>query len=171
MIDLKLIEDVSSKFETEEELTREMKKVQSVKCRLKKQKGRKDYDEKMTDTLKYEEVLKEVRQLRNPKSKSVTMFEKSDIELLDFDETIKAIRSIQSKKTLSKWLTGIENDNDEYRNAVRIEELLLTHKSEIKPVDESYIRKSELQTVIETINESGKLTNVKIVELLNNLLK
>lgn len=171
MVDLKAVEEVSNSFANDTTLlARELKKVQSTKCRLKKMKGRKDYDTKMTATLQYEELLKEARQLLEPKTKAVTQFEQSDVDLLDYDETIKAIRSIQSKKTLSKWLTGVEGDNDEYRNAVRIESMLVARRDATKPVDNDHLRKSDLLAVIETIESSGKLTTARVLELLNELL-
>jgi hypothetical protein len=171
MVDLKLVQEVSQRFGDDvDSLAKELKRIQSVKCRLKKQKGRKNYDETMTETLKYEQVLKEARQLLVPKSKSVTQFEQSDVDSLDYDETIKAIRSIQSKKTLTKWLTDVEGDNDEYRSAVIIEKMLTEHRDNIKPVDDSHIRKSDIITIIDTIEESGKVSQSKILEMLKSLL-
>ena len=170
-VDLKLVQEVSEKFENDvDSLSKELKRIQSIKCRLKKQKGRKDYNDTMTETLKYEQLLKEARQLLSPKSKSVTHFEQSDVDSLDYDETIKAIRSIQSKKTLTKWLTDVEGDNDEYRSALVIEKMLIEHRDNIKPVDDSHIRKSDIITIIDTIEESGKLSQTKILELLKNLI-
>lgn len=148
----------------------ELKRIQSVKCRLKKQKGKSSYQAEMEAVLAEEQLLKEVRQLLNPKEKTVTTFEQSDVENLDYDETIKAIKSIQSKKTLTKWLTPVEGDNDEYRNACRIEKMLLEHKASIKPIDETTIRKTDLETIIETIESSGNLSSERIVEMLKGLL-
>lgn len=168
---LKEIENVAVKFNNSvEDVSRELKRVQSIKCRLKKQKGKSTYEKEMTETLKYEQVLKEVRQLLDPKEKTVTMFEQSDVDLLDYDETIKAIRSIQSKKTLTKWLTTVEGDNDEYRNACKIEKMLIDHREKVKPVDDNEVRKSEIVKIIDTIEESGNLSQEKIVELLKELL-
>lgn len=152
------------------EVQKELKRIQSVKCRLKKQKGKATYQSEMEAVLAEEQLLKEVRQLLSPKEKTVTTFEQSDVENLDYDETIKAIKSIQSKKTLTKWLTAVEGDNDEYRNACRIEKMLLEHKAQIKPIDETTIRKTELETIIETIESSGELSNERIVEMLKSLL-
>lgn len=148
----------------------ELKRIQSIKCRLKKQKGKSTYETEMKQVLAEEQLLKEVRQLLNPKEKTVTTFEQDDVENLDYDETIKAIKSIQSKKTLTKWLTPVEGDNDEYRNACRIEKMLLEHKANIKPIDETTIRKTELEAVIETIESSGNLSQERIVEMLKSLL-
>lgn len=169
-INLSEVEKVVVKFDSSiENLSKELKRIQSVKCRLKKQKGKSTYENEMTEVVKYEQVLKEARQLLDPKEKPVTMFEKDDIEKLDYDETIKAIKSIQSKKTLTKWLTDKECDNDEYRLAVKIEKMLLEHKENIKPVAENHIRKSDVQTIIDTIESSGKLSQDRILELLKSL--
>jgi hypothetical protein len=171
MTNLKEIEKIASKFDNDvEKVARELKRIQSVKCRLKKQKGKSTYQSEMTEVIKYEQVLKEARQLLNPKEKPVTMYEQADVDQLDYDETIKAIRSIQSKKTLTKWLTTIEGDNDEYRKACAIEKMLIERREKIKPVDNEYVRKTDVQTIIDTIESSGKLSQKKIVELLKSLL-
>lgn len=151
-------------------VNKELKRVASAKCRFIKQKGRKDYDEVMNKILAEEQLLKEVKNLLNQKPKSVTEFEQSDVDKLDYDETIKAIKSIQSKKSRSLYLTTEPGDNDEYREAVRIEKMLLQHKDNIKPVDEMYIRKSDLQSIIDTIENNLDLTNERIVEMLNKLM-
>jgi len=171
MTNMTEIEKVAAKFDNDVSIiAKELKRVQSLKCRLKKQKGKKTYEEEMTETVKYEQVLKEARQLLEPKEKPVTMYTQEDVNLLDYDETIKAIRSIQSKKTLSKWLTEVEGDNDEYRKACSIEKMLIARRDSTKPIDNEYIRKSDVQTIIDTIEESGNLSQEKIVELLKGLL-
>lgn len=171
MTNLKEVEKIAERFGNDvDALAQELKRVQSLKCRLKKQKGKKTYEDEMTEVVKYEQVLKEARQLLDPKEKPVTMYEQADVDQLDYDETIKAIRSIQSKKTLSKWLTDAEGDNDEYRKAVEIEKMLVERRESIKPVDNEYVRKTDLQTIIDTIEESGKLSQAKIVELLKGLM-
>lgn len=171
MTNLKEIEKVANQFGNDVlAIGKELKRVQSIKCRLKKQKGKSTYEEEMKKVLSYEQVLKEARQLIDPKEKPVTMYEQEDVDQLDYDEVVKAIRSIQSKKTLSKWLTDVEGDNDEYRNACRIEKMLIERRNEIKPVDNEHIRKTDLQTIIDTIEESGNLSKEKIVELLKGLM-
>lgn len=170
MTNLKEIEKVAREFNNDVDLvSKEIKRLQSVKCRLKKFKNRSDYDLKMTEVLQQEEVLKEVRNLLNPKEKPVTMYVKEDVDRLDYDETVKALKSIQSKKCLTRWLTGKDGDNDEYRNACKIEDLLNEHKKEVSPVDDAYIRRSDLQVVIETIENNLNLSNEKILELLKDL--
>ena len=165
------IEKVAKKFGNDlEKVAKELKRVQSLKCRLKKQKGKKTYEAEMTEVVKYEQVLKEVRQLLDPKEKPVTQFTQEDVDRLDYDETVKAIRSIQSKKTLTKWLTDVEGDNDEYKNACKIEAMLIARRESTKPVDDEYVRKTDVQTIIDTIESSGKLSQEKVVELLKSLL-
>ena len=171
MTNLKTIEKVANEFGNDlEKVQKELKRIQSVKCRLKKQKGKSSYQEEMTKVLQEEQILKEVRALLEPKDKTVTTFEQADVDRLDYDETIKAIRSIQSKKTLTKWLTTTEGDNDEYRNACRIEEMLKKHRDNIRPIDETTIRKTDLVTIIETIESNHELSQERIVELLKGLL-
>lgn len=172
MTNLKEIEKVAENFDNDIlKLNKELKRVASIKCRLKKQKGKSTYEEDMKKVLSYEQVLKEAKQLVDPKEKPVTMFTQEDVDLIeDYDELEKAIRSIQSKKTNSRWLTTVEGDNDEYRNAEKIEKMLKERRNIIKPIDEKFIRKSDLQTVIDTIESSGNLTQERIVELLKNLM-
>jgi hypothetical protein len=124
----------------------------------------------MNEVLRYEQVLKEARQLLDPKEKPVTEYDQIDINQLDYDETVKAIRSIQSKKTLTRWLTTEEGNNDEFRKAVEIEKMLIIRREQIKPVDELNIRKTDVQTIIDTIESSGNLSQEKILELLKNLI-
>lgn len=171
-VNLKEVEKTVKDFDSNlEKIATELKRVQSIKCRLKKAKGKKTYESEMTEILKKEQILKEARNLLNPKEKAVTMFTQEDVDRIeDYDEVSKAIRSIQSKKTLSKWLNDVENDNDEYRNAVRIEEMLLEKRKELKPVDEANVRKTEINTIIETIEDSGKLSQDQILNLLKKLV-
>ena len=172
MTNLKNVEKIAKEFNNDVlEIAKELKRVQSIKCRLKKQKGKSTYEDEMREVLSYEQILKEARQLLDPKDKPVTRYEQSDVDQIeDYDELEKAIRTIQSKKTLSKWLTPIEGDNDEYRNACRIEKMLIERRSQIKPIDDKFVRKTDLQTIIDTIESSGTLTQEKIVELLKGLL-
>lgn len=171
MTNLKRIEEVSNSLNNDlVKVSMELKRIQSIKCRLKKQSGKSTYESEMRKVLEEEEVLKQVRQLLSPKDKSVTQYEQDDVDRLDYDETIRAIKSIQSKKTLTKWLTTTEGDNDEYREACRIEKMLLEHKENIKPIDETTIRKTSLVTIIETIESTQDITRERVIELLKGLL-
>lgn len=169
---MKEIEKIANQFDNDVLLlNKELKRVASIKCRLKKQKGKSTYEEEMKKVLSYEQILKEAKQLVDPKEKPVTMFTQEDVDMIeDYDELEKAIRSIQSKKTNSRWLTTVEGDNDEYRNACKIEKMLQDRRSLLKPIDEKFIRKSDVQTIIDTIESSGKLSQEKVVELLKGLM-
>ena len=53
-VNLKEVETVVLKFDNSvENLQKELKRIQSVKCRLKKQKGKSSYEQEMIDVLKY----------------------------------------------------------------------------------------------------------------------
>ena len=168
---LKKIEELAVKFDNDVlAIGTELKRVQSVKCRLKKQKGKKSYEAEMTEVLAYEQSLKEARALLEPKDKPVTAYEQTDVDKLDYDETVKAIRSIQSKKTLSRWLTDEEGNNDEFKKAVEIEKMLLEHRKKTAPVEPEHVRKSEVQKIIEALEDGGKLSQAKVIELLKELV-
>lgn len=171
MTNLKNIEKVAEKFGNDINLVqKELKRLQSKKCNIKKAPGKKTYEADLKKVLEEEEIMKQVRSLLDPKEKTVTTFEQSDVDLLDYDETIKAIKSIQSKKTHTRWLTTEEGNNDEYRNAVRIERMLIEHKNNIKPVDEAYIRKSDLMTIIDELETHVELSHERIIEMLRSLI-
>lgn len=170
MTNLKKVEEKAKELKTVEAVAKELKRVQSTKCRLKKQKGKSTYESEMNEVLREEQLLKEARQLLDPKEKPTTQYTQEDVDSLDYDETVKAIRSIQSKKTLSRWLTIVEGDNEEFKNAEKIEKMLIERREKTKPVDENNVRKTEVQTIIDTIESSGKLSQEKIVELLKKLI-
>lgn len=171
MTNLKEIEKVAANLNYDsDEISKELKRVQSIKCRLKTQKGKASYEKDMNEVLKYEQVLKEARNLVEPKKKPVTEFTKEDVEKLDYDETIKAILSIQSKKTRTKWLTTEEGNNEEYKKACQIEKLLIDRREQIKPVDDEHVRKTDVKTILETIESSGNLSQDQIKELLKKLI-
>ena len=168
---LKNVEEKMNELKCDMELVRkELKRIQSVKCRLKKQKGKSTYEQEMKSVLAEEQLLKEVRDLIEPHEKPSTQLTKEDIEKLDYDQTMRAIRSIQSKKTLSQYLTEVQFDNDEYRNACQIEEMLLEHKTTVKPLDQNQIYKSQIQAVIETIENNLELSNQEVIRLLQDIL-
>lgn len=162
------IEKMSKNYDTIS-IIKELRKVQSQKSRLKKNKFKSNYTIEMSNLLLKEEDLKQVRELLSPKAKNTTEFTLKDIEILDYNETIKCLNNIHSKKSLSRWLSEKECENDEYRNACKIEQMLLNHKKEIQPINEQNIRKTSLEKVIKQIQEN-KLSNQKIIEMLENLL-
>ena len=168
---LKNVEEKMNELKGDMELVRkELKRIQSIKCRLKKQKGKSTYEQDMKSVLAEEQLVKEVRDLIEPHEKPTTQLTKDDIEKFDYDQTMRAIRSIQSKKTLSQYLTEVQYDNDEYRNACSIEEMLLEHKKTVKPLDQNQIYKSQIQMVIETIENNLELSNQEVIRMLQEIL-
>jgi hypothetical protein len=168
---MKNIEKVAKSYANVEEVKKAIRSLQSRKSRLKKQKGRKDYDEKMTEILQQEQLLKEVRDYFEPKRIPVPEMTQKDIELLNYDETIKAIKSIQSKKCLVQHATENIEDNEEYKKACEIEKMLLEHKQNIKPIEETVVRKSDINSLIDHLeNQEEKISTGYVISLLKELL-
>ena len=168
---MKNIQKIAKKYKNVEEVKKAIRSVQSRKSRLKKQKSREDYDEKMTKILQQEQLLKEVRDYFEPKTIPVPKMTKSDIELLDYDETQKAIKSIQSKKCNVQHLTKNIDDNEEYKKACQIESWLLEHKENIKPIEETVVRKSEINDLIDHLQkQEEKISTEYVINLLEKLL-
>ena len=168
---LKNIEAIAKNFKDVEEVKKAIRSIQSQKSRLKKQKSREDYDEKMTEILQQEQLLKEVRDYFEPKAIPVTKMTKEDIELLNYEKTIRAIKSIQSKKCLVQHATADINDNEEYKKACEIERMLLEHKENIKPIEKAVIRKSDINDLIDHLqNQDAKIETKYVISLLEKLL-
>lgn len=172
--DLRKIEETVAKFNNDLELlTREVKKVQSVKCRLKKMKFKSNYEQEMNEILKYEQILKEAKSLLTPREKFVTEYNEQDVNKLTLDQTVHAIRSIQSKKTLSKYLVENIENNSTYQNACTIETLLINHKNALiqTNADVDKVKKTEIDSIVETIENNKDLSTDRILELLKQLSK
>ena len=167
---MKNIQKIAKKYKNVEEVKKAIRSLQSRKSRLKKQKSRKDYNEKMTEILQKEQLLKEVRDYFEPKTIPVPKMTKKDIELLTYDETMKAIKSIQSKKCNVQHLTENINDNEEYQKACQIESWLLEHKENIKPIEETVVRKSEINDLIDHLQkQEEKISTEYVINLLEEL--
>lgn len=148
-----------------EQIKKELKRVASVKCRLNKQKGKSTYAEDMRKILEEEEKLKSLRDTLIQPKKTVTTFTYEDIQQLSYEEILKAIKSIQSKKSNTKWLTPIEGDNDEFRNACRIEEMLNERKSQLQPTTVTLKAK-----LTEVLDNSDELSKEELVEMLRSII-
>lgn len=169
---MKNIEKFAKNFKDVEEVKKAIRSLQSQKSRLKKQKSRSDYDEKMTEILKQEQILKEVRDYFEPKKIPVPKMTQEDIKLLNYDETIKAIKSIQSKKCLVQHMTKNIEDNEEYKKACEIERMLLEHKQNIKPIEETVVKKSDINNLINHLKQQdSKIKTSYVIKLLEDLIK
>lgn len=163
---LKEIEKLAVKMGSIEAIKSELKRVQSIKCRLKKQKKRADYEKEMTKVVKYEQALKESREYFEPKKMFVTDMTADDIKILNFDETMKAIKSIQSKKCNSQYL----ETKTEYEHAIVIENLLLEHKKNVRPIEETVVKKTDLKTIINELESLENVSKEYLIEQLKNLI-
>jgi len=148
-----------------EQIKKELKRLASVKCRLNKQKGKKTYQEEMDKVLEQENKLKELRDTLVQPKKTVTTLTYEDIQELSYEEVQRAIKSIQSKKSNTKWLTPIEGDNDEFREACRIESMLNERRSELQPT--SITLKNKLSDILEI---SETLSKEELIEMLKELV-
>lgn len=153
-------------FNTTEEVKKALKSLQTIKCRLKKQKARKDYDVEMQKVLVEEQLLKEVRQYMEPQKLTVTVLTPAQIKLLDAEETTRAIKSIQSKKCLNKY----QPESEAYISACAIEELLIAHRETVQEVPVERIRKSDLLNIIEDARNSG-VTAEELLQILEGKLQ
>lgn len=171
MTDLKNVEMVAAQYNwSKEEVAKKLRSLQSTKTRLKKMPGRSDYQEKMNELLLEEELLKQVRNLIDPKEKFVTAYEQEDVDQLDYDQTIKAIKSIQSAICNSQYETADINTNSKYQSYKKIEAMLLEHKKAVKPVEDAYIRKTEVQTIIDLIESTADITVATVLDKLKELI-
>ena len=162
--DLTAIEAVKAEFNSDLGLVKkELKRLQSVKCRLKKEKDSADYASRMQYVLDREQVLKEVRSLLDPKPVKVPDMTAADIAQLDYDQTMKAIKSIQSKKCLSLQ-DDSEHGRSELAKAEAVEKLLLEHKKTVKPIDDDSIRKTDIQAIIDLLESNPKSMTKKAIE-------
>lgn len=129
-----------------------LKSVQSKKCRFKKQKAREDYKSTMATILQDEQNLKEIIQYLSPKRQFVTTMTNVDIDLLNYDETVRAIKSIQSKICLSQHY----EDKVQFNEAIKIQDMLLEHKKNTKPIEETVVKKSTLNNLIRHLQDQDQ---------------
>lgn len=141
------------------ELNKALKRVASVKTRLKQSAGRPDYQVKMTACLQEEQLLKNVRAYISDPRKTVNDLTTEDVAAMSYDEVCRAIKSIQSKKTHTKWADDCEKGADGlfipgtgamYQEACRIEQMLLERKFELKP-NAGGFSKAALRELIATL--------------------
>jgi hypothetical protein len=166
-IDLKTIETEAKKYKDLEDCKKQLRSIQSLKCRLLKQKDREDYETEFAKLVLKEQIAKEVRSYLEPKKITVTTITAEQISVLTFDETIKAIKSIQSKKCNEQY----NSDKTEYNKALIIEQQLLDHKALTKPIEDTVIQKSRINDLINQIETMDiQITKEYILEQLSELL-
>jgi 2-succinyl-5-enolpyruvyl-6-hydroxy-3-cyclohexene-1-carboxylate synthase len=156
----------AAEFSNVEDVKKALKSLQTIKCRLKKQKARKDYEVEMQKVLVEEQILKEVRQYMEPQKLTVTVLTAEEIKLLDAEETTRAIKSIQSKKCLNKY----QPESEAYITACKIEALLIAHRETVQEVPVERIRKTDLLNIIEDARNAG-MTAEELLQILEGKLQ
>jgi hypothetical protein len=152
MSTLKNISELAKEFDSVDAVKAELKRIQSVKCRLKKQKSLSSYEAKMQEVLAHEQAVKEVRALLEPRAVTFTSMTAEQVKELNYDETIRAIKSVQSKKCNTQYLTDDISTNVEYQAAIAQEALLLEHKKTVKPIEDTVVKKSQINDLIEQLS-------------------
>lgn len=154
-------------------ISKEIKRLASIKCRLKSMIGKPETASKLEEVEKEEKLIKTVRDYLKNTPKTVSELTEEDIKALNYEDTVKAIRSIQSKKTHTKWITSCKQDSNgliipgtspEYIEACKIETILKNHKKELEP---SYnkVTEKELQEMLENIKKAKTVNEcITIVE-------
>ena len=127
-----------------EELNKELKRVSSLKCNLKKRKNVADYDAELADILSYDDLVKEVKYSLSNKGKTYFDFDKADIEALTVEELVRFRKGISSKKCLA---------GSDFEVIDKCEELLSFSKEvlDAKRIDESdtAVTKAALRTLLD----------------------
>ena len=137
---------------------KELKRIASVKCRLKKMPGRPTFHEEMTRVLQEEHLLKNVRDYINGPRKNVNTLTQEEVDQMTIDDVMRALKAIQSKKTHTKWLTTEPGNNDQYREACRIESMLKARRDALQPKNCNVIHKIDLQRMLDTLKACSDLT-------------
>lgn len=141
-------------------VNKELKRIASVKCRLKKAPGRVTYQTDMTACLQEEQLLKNVKSYLDAPRKTVNDLTSDDIDAMNYDEVCRALRSIQSKKTHTKWAEDCQKDadglyipgsGDAYKEACRIEDMLKARRDVLKPVGTTRVSVASLRMLIDEL--------------------
>lgn len=147
------------------ELNKELKRIASLKCNLKKRKiGEEEKQKKLVEILKEEDLVKEVKNSKLNKGKGYYEFEKDDIDKLDKEGLIRFRKGIASKKCIDG------SDEEVYKRCEALLEYSKVKLEEKRDREErNLIRKDEIRKVIENaeINKSLEL----LIEALKNLIK
>ena len=161
-------------------VNKELKRIASVKCRLKKMPGRATFELEMARVLQEEELLKNVRDYIAGPRKNINNVTEEEIADMSYEEVCKAIRAIQSKKTHTKWAEDCKKDEkgmfipgtgEQYLEACRIEEMLAARREELKPSDSKRLRKSDLRALLDTMKLASDLTVEECIARLEAFLE
>ena len=131
------------------ELNKELKRVASLKCNLKKRKNVADKAAALTDILSYEDLIKEVKYSLQNKGKTYFAFSHEDIDALNIEELIKFRKGVASKKCL---------DGNDADILATCEDLLAYSKQVLDAKrleqNETVITKAELRTLLDNFDQA-----------------
>lgn len=160
-------------------VNRALKRIASVKCRLKKMPARGNYNEVMTECLQEEQLLKDVRSyIIGPRS-VVTNITQEDVDRMDYNEVCKSLHNIRSKKTHTRWAEDslkdangnfIPGTGESYLEACRIEHMLLRRRDEIKPTTKSF-SKATLQYLLDELKTYSDLDAATCIARIESFMK
>ena len=129
---------------TIEELNKELKRISSLKCNLKKRKGTVDKAAELQSILAYDDLVKEVKYSLMNKGKTYFDFSNDDIDALSIEELERFRKGIQSKKCL---------DGNDFEIFSRCEDLLEYSKQVLDrkrlEKNETVVTKHELRTLLD----------------------
>ena len=144
-----------------EELNKELKRVSSLKCNLKKRKSVVNYDEELKELLKYDDLVKEVKYSLLNKGKSYFEYDKEDIDKLEIDELVRFRKGISSKKCLDgndkeifdrcEELLDYSKEILERKRNNEVKELI--SKNEIRKLLENFEMSSDIELLVKSLNE------------------
>jgi hypothetical protein len=162
------------------EVNKALKRIASVKCRLKASAGKPTFNDDMTACLQEEQLLKHVKGYLTEPRKTVNNLTPEDIEAMNYDEVCKAIRSIQSKKTHTKWAEDCKKDENglfipgsgaAYQEACRIENMLLERKHVLKPVGTSGFSKAALRDLIAELRMCSDIDATTVLDRITSFIE
>ena len=174
----KIIEKANELNNSVEAVYREIKKVASQKCRLKKMPGRVDYAIELQRVEAEEALLKEVKYYLKGHVQTVNTLTDEDIASMDYLTVCKAIRAIQSKKTHTKYADDCLRDSKglfipgsgpSYKEACRIESLLKARRDAVKPESSKVYYETDIHELIDRLEESDMTDAERYTELLTFL--
>lgn len=172
MIDMRKVVAAANDLDNSiENVNRELRKIATIKCRVKKSPGRSDFQENLTNILQKEELLKNVKSYLSGPRKTVFNLTQEEIDVMDIEEVIRAIKSIQSKKTHTKWQTTNPGDNDEYREACRVENMLKARRAQLEPKVTGVMSRVKLLAYLEVLRICDDLTVDECIEKIEWFVK
>lgn len=168
MVDMSAVVTKANELDNDiAKIRQELKRVQCVKHRLKQIPNKPSFQTELTKVLQEEELLKSVRDYVQGPRKNVNTLTQEMVDIMSMDETMRALKAIQSKKTHTKWLSTEPGDNDEYREACRIENMLKAHRDKIMPKNYGLIHAKEIRAYLEVLkycDDMDKLDCIYAIE-------